>query len=66
MRNNVHTPAELRDILFEELEKFRSKKSTPKHAQIVVNFARSIIDSARLDLIALHLGENGGKLIARR
>lgn len=61
----VRTPAGLRDMLFDELDRFRAGKTTPKHAQVVVHFARSIIDSSRLELIVLHLGEKGGKFLPK-
>ena len=41
----------LRDMLFEELDNFRAGKSSTKRAQIVVNFAKEILNTSRLELI---------------
>ncbi len=41
----------LRDTLFDELDMFRSGKTSPKHAQTVVNLARAIIDTSRLEIV---------------
>jgi hypothetical protein len=49
----VRSAAGLRDVLFEELDAFRNGKVSVKHAQTVVNIARSIIDSSRLEIIGL-------------
>jgi hypothetical protein len=41
----------LRDMLFAEMDDFRNGKSSPKRAQIVVNFAREIINASKLEII---------------
>lgn len=53
----VRSAAGLRDALFDELDAMRAGKSTPKHAQTVVNIARTIIDSARLEIITNAISE---------
>lgn len=55
----VRSSAGLRDALFSELDAFRNGKTSVKHAQTVVNIARAIIDSARLEILGLAISEKG-------
>ena len=41
----------LRDFLFDELEKFRAGKLSPKNAQVSLNFVREIINVSRLGIV---------------
>lgn len=54
MADKICTPrstAGLRDMLFAELDAFRAGKSSTKRAQIIVNYARTIIDTTRLEIV---------------
>ena len=44
------TTADLRESLFDTMEKVKTKEIDPKQAAQVANVAKTIIDSARLEL----------------
>ncbi len=66
--NDLKTPRTtegLRDMLFEELDLFREGRSSIKRAQVIVNFAREIINASRLEIVhaamLLEANKNGKK-----
>lgn len=52
----VRSAAGLRDALFQELEDYRNGRVSMKEAATTVNIARAIIDSARLELLGVAIG----------
>lgn len=58
----VRSAEGLRDSLFQELDLFRAGTVSVKEANTTVNIARAIIDSARLELLGVAIGQHAKQL----